>query len=530
MNEEQIHARRWWTLVVLCVSLLVIVMDNTILNVALPTLQKDLSARQSQLQWIVDSYTLIFAGLLLTMGALSDKLGRKTLLFFGFVVFGIGSLASAFAKTPTQLTLTRAFMGIGGAAIMPSTLSIITNVFRDSRERARAIGAWAGVAGLGVALGPVIGGWLIEHFYWGSVFLINLPILAFGLIAGYFLIPQSYDPSHPRMDFGGALLSIAGLISLVWAIIEAPDKGWTSAPVIVAGSLGLILLATFAYWEYRSDHPMLDVHFFENPRFSAASAAITINFFVLFGSLFGITIYLQQVLGYSALQAGIRYVPFAITMMFFAPMSARVVERVGTKITVATGLTLIALALLTFSTITVDSGYARIFWAFELMAVGMGNVMAPATESIMGSLPRAKAGVGSAVNDTTRQVGGALGVAILGSLLNSSYIHNLTSNLEGSSVPANAIETSKEALGAALSVSAKLPAAAATELTNAARSAYTDGLQLPFYLGAGLLFAGALIVLKFLPARAVDAPHLDPHAVAVEDEKQAELEAAFPPA
>lgn len=517
MNDQQVHDRRWWTLLVLCVSLLVIVMDNSILNVALPTLQRDLHANNSELQWMVDSYTLVFAGLLLTMGSLSDRFGRKTILFFGFITFSIGSAASALANTPTQLTLARAFMGIGGASIMPATLSIITNIFHDPKERGRAIGMWAAVAGLGIALGPLTGGYLIERFYWGSVFLVNLPILAIGLVAGIFLIPQSHDPSAPKLDVIGALLSIAGLVSLVWAIIEAPAKGWTSTTVMTVGGLGILLLLVFAYWEYKSDHPMLDVTFFKNPRFSAASAAITLTFFVLFGALFGITIYMQMVLGYTALEAGARILPYALTMMIVAPLSPRIAERFGTKATVAVGQLLIAASLLILLGINTTSGYMPIFWSFEVMALGMGLTMAPATESIMGSLPRHKAGVGSAVNDTTRQVGGALGVAILGSILNSTYRSELVANTQHLGLPGSVIESSKDALGAALTISQKLPADVGAKLAEGAQAAYTAGLKPAFGVGAIISVIGAGIVMMFLPARAQESHDQVPGSLDAED-------------
>jgi EmrB/QacA subfamily drug resistance transporter len=270
--QEHAFRRRWLILAVLCFSLLVIVLDNSILNVAIPTLIDQLHATNSQVQWMVDSYTLVFAGLLLSMGALGDKYGRRGALQIGFLIFGLGSLASALVTTADQLIATRAFMGIGGALIMPATLSIITNVF-PANERGKAIGVWAGTAGLGVALGPLTGGFLLEHFYWGSIFLVNLPIVVIGLLAGFFLIPTSKDPSAPKLDFPGAVLSIAGLSALLYGIIEAPSNGWTDSTILAAFALGVVLIAAFVWWETRTDHPMLDVRFFKNPRFTAASAA-----------------------------------------------------------------------------------------------------------------------------------------------------------------------------------------------------------------------------------------------------------------
>jgi EmrB/QacA subfamily drug resistance transporter len=411
--------RRWWSLAVLCMTLLVIGLDNTILNVALPSLVVDLGATTSQLQWIVDGYTLVFAGLLLTAGSLGDRFGRRGALSIGLAIFGIGSLASAVAGGANMLIFTRAFMGIGGALIMPATLSLLTNIFTDPKERARAIGAWAAVAGAGSAFGPLIGGFLLEHFWWGSVFLINVPVVIVALVAGRLLLPTSKDPSAPRLDPVGAVLSMTGLIALLFGIIEAPSKGW-SDPIVLAGiGAGAALLIGFVLWELRTSHPMLDVRFFQNRRFTAANAAITLTFFAMFGVSFLATQYLQSVLGFSPLEAGVRMLPMPLTMLVVAPLSPRIVEKVGTKLVVGTGLTLAAIGTALLSLLPVENGYPVVVGAMMIMAAGMGLVMAPATESIMGSLPPAKAGVGSAMNDTTRQMGGALGVAIIGSVLAS---------------------------------------------------------------------------------------------------------------
>src|SRR5450755_4132037 len=331
-RQAKAFDRRWAILGVLCLSLLVIVVDNSILNVALPTLVKTLHASNSQLQWMVDSYTLVFAGLLLTMGSVGDKYGRRPALQAGFLVFGAGSLLSALAGSADQLIASRAFMGIGGALIMPATLSIITNVF-PAHERPKAIGVWAATAGVGVALGPLTGGFLLEHFYWGSIFLVNLPIVMFGVIAGIYLIPNSKDPNAPRLDLVGAALSIIWLSALLYAVIEAPTKGWTADSTLASFAIGGLVMAAFFAWERHVDHPMLDMGFWKNPRFSGASGAIAITFFAMFGSIFLLTQYLQFVLGYTPFQTGIRLLAFAIPMMVIAPFSPRVVDRIGTKLT-----------------------------------------------------------------------------------------------------------------------------------------------------------------------------------------------------
>ncbi|HEY3833142.1 MAG TPA: MFS transporter [Acidimicrobiia bacterium] len=497
--------RRWWILGVLCFSLLVIVVDNSILNVALPELQTSLHASNSELQWMVDSYTLVFAGLLLSAGTLGDKFGRRGALQLGMTVFGVGSLLSAFAGTPHALILTRGLMGIGGAFIMPATLSIITNVF-PPEERGRAIAFWAAVAGVGTAVGPISGGILLSHFYWGSVFLVNLPIVAFALLSGFFLIPTSKDPTNPRLDVVGALLSVVGLMSLVYAIIEAPQDGWGSSKIVAAFALSAVVLALFAWWEGRFESPMLDVSFFKNPRFTAASSGISLIFFAMFGSMFLLTQYFQFVMLYSPLRTGLALLPIAVTMMIVAPTSARIVERVGTKMVVATGLALTAIALASFAVVPAQhiDYMTEVFWRLVIMAAGMGLVMAPATESIMGSLPRAKAGVGSAVNDTTRQVGGALGVAVIGSVMTSTYGSHVAKSIAASGVHGSAddIAGAKEGLGFALELAAKAPAALQAKLVTDAQAAFVSGMHEAVIFGAVAAALGAIIVAKWLPARA----------------------------
>lgn len=499
MTEELVYRRRWWTLLVLCLSLVVITLDNTILNVAVPTLVREMDASTSELQWIIDSYTLVFAGILLTAGSLGDRFGRKGALQVGLVIFGIGSALSAFATTPGHLIATRALMGVGGAFIMPSTLSILTHVF-PAEERGRAIGVWAGVSGLGIALGPLLGGLLVEHIGWEAVFWVNVPVVLLALGSGAVLVPSSKDPSAPRLDPVGAVLSIAGLSALVFGLIEAPAKGWTSTETLLAMGLGMVLLVVFAVWELRSDHPMLDVSFFSNPRFSAASAAVTLVFFAMFGFSFLSTQYFQFVLGFAPASAGVRMLPMALTLMVVAPLSSRLVERVGTKVVVSTGLGLVAVSLLLQSGLQVDSSYGDVIWRMVLLAVGMGLTMAPATESIMGSLPLAKAGVGSAVNDTTRQVGGALGVAIIGSVLSTVYGGRIV-DAAGDVLPGDALEAAKGSLGGALEVADRI-GAGSTRLVEVAQSAFVDAMHTGALVAAVAAAAGSLVAALFLPAHA----------------------------
>ena len=498
-REELAYRRRWAILFVLCFSLLVIVLDNTILNVAIPTIVRELHASNSQVQWMVDSYALVFAGLLLTAGSLGDRFGRRGALQLGLVIFGAGSGAAALANDANTLIATRACMGIGSAFIMPATLSIITNVF-PARERGKAIGVWAGTAGIGAAIGPLTGGFLLEHFYWGSIFLVNIPIVIFGLLAGVLLIPTSKDPSVPRLDLVGAALSIVGLSTLVYAIIQAPSRGWTDPLILTAFGVSGVVLAAFLLWEWRSSHPMLELRFFRNPRFSAASLAIMSVFLALFGLTLIFTQYFQFILGFSPLATGVRLLPMAAAMMIVAPLSAKVVERLGAKRTIAMGMLTAAAAAGSFAFADASTAYfPDIFLRFSFMGCGMALTMAPATDSVMGSLPLAKAGVGSAMNDTTRQVGGALGIAILGSVFASIFGAKVGDFLVHTSVPHQQAELARHSVGIAIQLARRVPG-----LEPVANTAFSDGMHAAAILGAGVTLIGVMAVLRWLPARARD--------------------------
>ncbi|HXL42078.1 MAG TPA: MFS transporter [Actinomycetota bacterium] len=510
------YDRRWWILAVLCLSLLIIGIDNTILNVALPTLSRTLHATNSQLQWIVDAYVLVFASLLLTTGSLSDRFGRRSALALGLAIFGFGSVASAFAGSANVLTATRALMGIGGALIMPSTLSILTNVF-PPEERGRAIGIWAGVSGLGIAIGPVVGGALLGRFWWGSVFLVNVPVVLVGLIAGRLIVPNSKDPSSPRVDPLGATLSIAGLVALVYGIIEVPSYGWGSGRILAAFAMAVVVIGAFVAWELHTDHPMLKIQFFRNPRFTAASVGIMLVFFALFGSFFFITQELQFVLGYTPLQAGLRLAPIALVMAVAAPTAGRLVERIGNKAMVAMGMGISALGLAYLGTSTTGSGYGHIFISLLFLGVGIGFAIAPATESIMGSLPVEKAGVGSAMNDTTRQVGGALGVAILGSVFSSAYLAGIAPALRGA--PAAAAKAAGQSVGVALAQAQRLGGSAGQALRLVATSSFVHAMDRALFVGAGFALLGALVALIWLPNRAAP-PAGDPELELVDEEAE----------
>ena len=505
--SDRAHRLRWWALAVLNGGLLVITLDTTILNVAVPALVKSLGASMGDLQWIIDGYTLVFACLLLTAGALGDRFGRKGALQGGLVVFALASLASSLSTSTGQLVIARGFMGLGAAFIMPSTLSLLTNLFRDPRERARAIGLWAAVGGASGALGPVLGGLLLRWYSWHSVFLINIPIIAVLLVAGHVILPTSKAPHAPRLDPVGAGLSMIGLVTLLWGIISLPTDGFGDPRVSGSLTVGILVMAAFVVWELTCSDPMLDMRFFKNRRFSAANIAITLVYFAMFGQMFVMGQYMQVVLGYSALGAGLRTIPMSVVMIIVAPMAPRLVEKVGTKLVVGAGLLVASAGVLWNSFIPLTNGYLHLVSGMVLIACGMGLTMAPATESIMGSLPPAKAGVGSAMNDTTRQIGGALGVAILGSILTAIYRPHLFDSLTAVGAPPQVISTAQESVGVAVlgvARSPQLPPGLGAEVAHAASQAYVDGVHVAMKIGALVLWLAAACVFAWLPARAED--------------------------
>jgi EmrB/QacA subfamily drug resistance transporter len=512
-DQETITRRRWLILPVLCLSLMIVVVGNTVLNVALPTLVRRLNATTTELQWIVDGYSLVFAGLLLTAGSLGDRYGRKGALQFGLIAFGTASGLAAFATSGSQLVAARAVMGASAAFIMPATLSILTNVF-PPQERARAIAIWAGVAGAGAAIGPVASGWLLVHYWWGSIFLVNLPVVVFALIAGWFLLPTSRDPQHAPLDLVGAVLSMLGLASLLYAIIEAPTKGWTADSIVAAFALAAVLLGSFAWWELHRTDPMLDLRYFRKPSFRGGTLAISLVFFVMFGIFFLSTQYFQVVLGYSALGAGVRLLPMALTMMVVAPLSARVAERIGTKSVAALGLTLVAVGVAILSRVGVSTGYGMILAALVVMAAGMAFTMAPSTAAIMSSMPLRKAGVGSAVNDTTRELGGALGVAVLGSLVASRYTSRLKPAL--SHFPAAVKVHALGSVGGAVDASARIGGRAGAALAASARLAFVSGLRSTLLIGSAVAVVAAVLVYRNIPDRLVQPDEIITEAAAPE--------------
>jgi MFS transporter, DHA2 family, multidrug resistance protein len=490
-ERPEIHARRWFLLAVMCLSLVLVVMSVSGLNTALPTIQEELGASASQLQWIVDAYAVLFAGLLLSAGAIGDRFGRRGALLGGLAVFGLGSLLGGLAGNASQLIASRAVMGIGAAFIMPATLSLITSIF-PPEERARAIAVWAGFAGAGASIGPIVTGSLLEGFWWGSTLLVNVPVVVAIVAAVATFAPNSRDDTHTPLDPVGALLSLVGLSSLIFAIIQGPEDGWTSGLVLAAFAVAGVALASFVAWERRSDHPMLPLTLFRDRRFSTGSGVITIAFFVMFGFFFLITQYLQFARGYSALEAGLAGLPASLAFLVFSPRSAGLVERYGAHRVMALGLAIVAGAFGLLTTLTTDTPYIVIGAAFALLGAGMSITAAPATSEIMTSVPLSKAGVGSAVNDTTRELGGALGIALLGSIASSAYRSAV--DLDGLGLPAGARAAAGESIGAAASVAGRLPNGGEQVVAHAA-SAFTDAFTLVNSVALGIALAAAAAVL-----------------------------------
>ncbi len=488
-NDEAVHERRWKILAVMALSLLIIGLDNTVLNVALPTLQTHFSASGSTLQWIVDAYLLSFAGVLLTMGTLGDRFGRKRALQSGLVLVGVASVLAAFAQNAGQLVVLRAVMGIGGAMIMPATLSVIVDVF-PREERGKAIGIWSAIAGVGIGLGPFVGGLLLEWFSWSAVFWLNVPIVVAALVAGVFLVPDSRDPEPGAFDLRGAALSVGTLVVLVFGIIEATPRGWTDPLVLGCFGAAAVLGTAFVLWERRVESPMLPLEYFRDRRFTVASLGVGLVFFAMMGSVFAFTQYLQFAHGYSALEAGAAMLPLALGLVVGSGASNKLVGVFGRARVVAGGLVGVAVVLSTSLLWTPDMAGGLLGLVTFGLALSMGSAMAPATDSVMSAVPEAKAGVGSAMSDVTRQVGGALGVAVIGSIIGTHFARDM----EGA--PAGA----GESVGAAHAVAERVGGSAGGEIAVTAGRAFTEALGIGLTAAAVVALAGALLVLLRLPS------------------------------
>lgn len=486
-------------LAVLCLAVFAVNVDTTIVNVTLPTLVAVLGATTRELQWIVDAYLLVFAALVLAAGSLSDRLGRRSVLVTGLAVFGAGNALAAFCTTPTQLIAVRAATGIGAAAVFPTTLSIISQVYRDRSARARAIGIWGATTGLAVAVGPITGGALLERYWWGSTFLVKVPVALLTLILVLRLVPESRDPAAPRLDRPGLLLSALALGALVYTIIEAPARGWASPATLLGAVAAVGLFAAFAWYESRTTRPMLDLALFRDRRFTAASLAVTVAFFALFGFIFLITQYFQFLRGYGPLETGVRILPVAVCVAVGSVAGTLLVVRLGNKLVVTGGLLFLTAAYAWISTASGATSYREIAGQMVLLGLGMGLTSAPATESIMGAVQTDKAGIGSAVNDATREVGGTLGVAVIGSVFASLFatrVGNLPTEL-----PAGLRERAADSVGAAFAIADRLPPGPAQLLRAAAEAGFYDGLQAGCLVASGVALLGALVAVLALPAR-----------------------------
>jgi EmrB/QacA subfamily drug resistance transporter len=503
MDTQAIQRRRWVILGVLVVGLLAIVIDNTVLNVALKTIASPagkggIGASQSQLEWAINSYTLVFAGLLFTFGVIGDRIGRKRVLMAGLVVFGLGSLFSAYSHSPDVLIAARAVMGLGGAAVMPQTLSIIANVFEPG-ERARAIGIWTSAVGIGVAIGPVLGGLLLTHFWWGSVFLINVPVTVAGAIAAFILVPESRNPAPGKIDYLGVLGSILGLVLLVYGIVQGGDgESWGSLGVLGPALGGLVVLALFAWHESRVEHPSLDVRLFKNRTLSASVGSIALLFFGMGGVYFFSSFYLQNVRGYSPLETGLLAVPFALGQFVMSPRSASLVSRFGVRPIMVSGMLMNAVAIGGWAFLDQSSPIWIVAIMFFVQGSGLGLAIPAATATVMEALPRERAGAGSALTNTARQVAVALSVAVLGSILSSAYRSSLNPSL--AHLPSALRDAAGSSITATQAAAAQL-GQAGQFLLAPADTAFVNAMRVTTAIAAALAVVGGIAVLRWFPGR-----------------------------
>jgi EmrB/QacA subfamily drug resistance transporter len=500
------HPRRRAILAVMCLSLLVVVIDNTILNTALPVLARVLHASTTDLQWITDAYTLTFAALLVMGGALGDRFGRRRALVVGLAIFVSGSAWAALSGDASVLMAARALMGLGAALVMPATLSILTAVF-PAKERAAAIGAWSAIAGVAIVIGPTLGGLLLAHFYWGSVFWVNVPLGSFGIAAVLTVVPDlpGRRAAGTRLDVIGAVLSAAAMLAIVDAVISGPNRGWTSGLTLGELALGAALVAAFVYRELHVANPLIDVRVFGHRAFSAASAAIGLTFLALFGSLFALTQYLQLVHGYSPLSAGVRALPFAVAVMITAPISSKLVARLGIRMVIPAGLTLMGGGLLLLTQVTPVTSYTFLAAGVAIMGAGMGLVMAPAGESIMSVLPASQYGAGSAINDTVQELGGSLGIAVIGSIVASSFRHSL----DTSGLPGRLIAAARPSVADADAVAAHA-GPLAPHMLQVAHASFTTAMTTGFTVAGLIAVTAAVLTAIALPRRAARQPSTSP--------------------
>jgi MFS transporter, DHA2 family, multidrug resistance protein len=492
--------RKGLILAVMCLAVFLVVVDNTIVNVALPTLSRSLHASNSALQWIVDGYSLPFAGLLLAGGGLSDRFGRRRVMMTGLAFFGLFSLAAAFSTSTGTLLAARALMGVSAAFIFPATLSILTVTFSDASERAKAFGIWGATSGLAVAFGPLVGGALIVHFWYGSIFLVNVPIVVLTLLAAWRVVPESSSPQLRRYDPVGLVLGTAGVTALVLAIIEGPGWGWTGTTTLVIFAAAAALLVAFARYELRRTEPLLDVRIFRVPAFSAGAISIAVTFFALFGFIFLMTQYFQLVRGYSAFSAGLHTLPFAIVSMLITPLGAVAALRVGARIVVPAGLAIMAVGLVWVGTISASSSYfGPVILSMIVLAFGFSLITAPSTAAVMSSLDPGQIGAGAAVNNTTRELGGTLGVAVLGSIFSSRFIPAIAAAFRSAPLTSAQLHTAQSSMQAALVTGRALPASARASVFAHIDLAFMDGLHMGCFVAAGVLVTTAAVAALLLP-------------------------------
>ncbi|HXB37088.1 MAG TPA: DHA2 family efflux MFS transporter permease subunit [Acidimicrobiales bacterium] len=506
-TDTQPTGRRWLILAVLCLSVFLVVVDNTIVNVALPTLNKHLGASITSLQWIVDAYSLAFAGLLLAGGGIGDRLGRKGTMQVGLVFFGVFSAAAAASHSTGTLITSRALMGVAAAFVFPASLAILTSVFPDHSERQKALGIWGATSGIAVAFGPIVGGALLEHFWYGSIFLVNLPIVAVTLLAGQLLIPRLPRVRLHRFDVRGVVLSTAGVTSLVLAIIEGPQWGWTATGTLACFAAAAVLLTVFTLVELRTDGPLLDVRVFLIRRFSGGALSISVAFFSLFGFIFLITQYFQFVKGYSTLSAGVHTLPFAVVAAVFTPLAAVLALRIGSRAVVSVGLLLMGggLAVAAFNSQANTVYWGPIVVSMVLLALGLSSITAPTAEAVMGSVPDEQRGAAAGVNNTTRELGGTLGVAVFGSIFASSYAPKIISAFRPLPIPAGPKAESHQSVAAALAVIHHAPQDVRPALDAIVFHAFHSGLEVACLAGAGVALLGAAAAFRLLPGREREA-------------------------
>ncbi|HVA08454.1 MAG TPA: MFS transporter [Acidimicrobiales bacterium] len=497
------HDRRWLILPVLCLSVFLVVVDNTIVNVALPTLNRQMGASISALQWIVDIYSLAFAGLLLAGGGIGDRFGRKGTMQVGMIFFGLFSALAAAAHTTGTLIGTRALMGMAAAFVFPASLAILTSIFPDPSERQKALGIWGATSGIAVAFGPITGGALLQHFWYGSIFLVNVPIVIVTVVAGQILIPRLAPVARSRFDMRGVLISIAGVSSLVLGIIEGPQWGWLSGGTLTAFAAALVLLTVFVVVELRTESPLLDVRVFKIPRFTGGSVSLSVAFFCLFGFIFLITEYFQFVKGYSTLSAGVHTLPFAIVAAVFTPIAAVVALRIGSRVVVAAGLLFMGAGLVVAGIVSVATTafWGPIIISMVLLALGLSCITAPTAEAVMGSVSDEQRGAAAGVNNTTRELGGTLGVAVFGSMFASAYSPKIIAAFKNLPIPAGPKAEAHQSVAAAIAIVGHAPKAFRPALQSITFNAFHSGLEIACLVGAGVAVLGAMVAFRMLPGR-----------------------------